>query len=141
MRDDMARFNWDSLQPSDALETWEDVLSLITNSVKRHIPLSKPHSRPKKIWFTSDVITSLKLKRKAWNKYKRNMTNLNYEDYHIARNNATKVQRNAHRHYEKQVADDIKTNTKNFWRYVKSKTQKDRHCYFRKRRWYNSNRQ
>ncbi|KAK6191144.1 hypothetical protein SNE40_002884 [Patella caerulea] len=41
----------------------------------------------------------------------------------MARNNATKVQRNAHRHYEKQVANDIKTNPNNFWRYVKSKTQ------------------
>ncbi|KAK6189771.1 hypothetical protein SNE40_001767 [Patella caerulea] len=67
---------------------------------------------------------AFKKKRKCWYKYRRNQTSGNYEEYRIARNHATSLQRTAHKEFEKSVAADVKDNPKSFWKYVRSKTKK-----------------
>ncbi|KAK6168093.1 hypothetical protein SNE40_021989 [Patella caerulea] len=66
---------------------------------------------------------TFKKKRKCWYKYRRNQTSGNYEEYRIARNHATSLQRTVHKEIEKSVAANVKDNPKSFWKYVRSKTK------------------
>ncbi|MEW8545747.1 MAG: reverse transcriptase family protein [Candidatus Thiodiazotropha sp.] len=47
----------------------------------------------------------------------------NYRMYRIARNNCTNITRTAKRNFEKLIVQDIKTNTKGFWSYVREQTK------------------
>ena len=63
------------------------------------------------------------MKHRAWNKYKRNATPGNWDNYTRARNSATWEVKKAKQMHERSKAMNIKRNPKCFWNMVRDKTQ------------------
>ena len=68
-------------------------------------------------------INAIKNKHCQWLKYKYCKTIDNFEQYRVARNNATNEVRKSKYNYEKDLALKIKDNNKLFWSYVRNKTK------------------
>jgi len=59
-------------------------------------------------------------KKKAWKKYSACRSKQNYQKYAETRNKATKACRDAKLNFERELAKNIKTDNKSFWKYVRS---------------------
>ena len=66
-----------------------------------------------------EVKTKIQEKHKAWNKYKKNKTEDSWNKYTKSRNLASKVIHKSQIIFEEQIASEIQTNPKSFWRYVR----------------------
>jgi hypothetical protein len=121
--DDIDAVNWDeTLLGKDIDEAWDTFERIITFSIDRNIPKSHPRTRNKKKWMTRDAESAIRDKHKAYNKYRKNKSQPNLENYKKAKNQATLVVRAARESFESRLADNIKDNPKEFWAYVKSQT-------------------
>ena len=66
---------------------------------------------------------AIKNKHTKWQKYKHCKSNDNYHKYKQARNLVTHELRRAKYQKEKNIAENIKTDSKQFWSYVRSKSK------------------
>ena len=67
------------------------------------------------------ALTKVRKKHKAWQRYMSTQEGSDYHEYAKAMNQARNETRKALRDYKKDIAKSIKTNPKQFWRYVTSK--------------------
>ena len=77
---------------------------------------------------TKPVLHKLRLKRKAWIKYKIAQTASDYLQLSLqkqlaCRNEVTEATKESKHCFEKKIAKDISNNLKHFWKYVNSKTK------------------
>ena len=89
--------------------------------MNKHIPTSATHTFKDAKWMLNSALYKIKLKRKAWIKYKITQTDSDFVAYTKCRNEATKAVKACKRCYEKGLVDRISTNPKYFWQYVNSK--------------------
>ena len=59
------------------------------------------------------------MKHRAWNKYMRNKTPENWDNYIMARNTATWEVKKAKQMHERNIAMNVKRNPKCFWNMVR----------------------
>ena len=69
------------------------------------------------------MIAARKRKSRLWRKYRENRETADYERYIEHRNHTTRITRKAKQDFEKKLADNIKTDPKSFYSYVKSKSK------------------
>ena len=136
IRADLSSIDWKQLESLSVNDGYNFIVSEINSVVERHIPLKSNHRTVrKKQWVNRECIKMVKNKYKAWKSYIHAKTAENYRKYRAARNRCSNVTRNAKRNFEKHIVNDIKTNTKGFWSYVREQTNsrtkmadlKDRH--------------
>jgi ribonuclease P/MRP protein subunit RPP40 len=72
-------------------------------------------------WVNRAVSKSSRGKSKAWKKYQNQKTRENLDKYKIKLKKSRDAIRTAKRNYEKKLAQDVKTNCKGFYAYVRSK--------------------
>ena len=72
-------------------------------------------------WMSPTALHKIRLKRKAWMKYKITQKDSDFIAYTQHRNDATKAVRACKQCFEKGIVDRISTNSKHFWKYVNSK--------------------
>ena len=72
-------------------------------------------------WMSSSALHKIRLKRKAWMKYKIFQNDSDFVAYTKCRNEATKAVKAYKQCFEKSIIDKISTNPKHFWKYVNSK--------------------
>ena len=94
--------------------------------VHKYIPVASsgdvsryPHAQ----WLNKSVLHKIRLKHKAWNKYKITQCSSDYLAYTKHRNDITEAVRNAKYCFEKDLIHGVSTNPKRFWKYVNSKTK------------------
>jgi len=68
------------------------------------------------------TLKTIKLKHKAWNRYKATKCRVDYISYCKRRNNATTAVKHAKSTYKTNLAKDIQHNPNLFWKYVRSIT-------------------
>ena len=107
----------------DTDKDWEYIRDCIIDSCNKFIPKSKPGTKKRQSWVDKNVITSVRLKRRAWNRFRKNKSDENWHNYTKARNYATWETKQAKRAYEKSIAKNIKANPKCFWNMVREKTK------------------
>ena len=117
--------NWDDIQANKNLqESWRRFSDIIDNEVKKNIPVRKvithKYDTP---WMNRSCLNSIRKKRTKWKKYQYCRSDYNKRNYEKTKSVASTEIKAAKVGYEKQVAEDIKTNTKAFWNYVQSKTK------------------
>ena len=81
-----------------------------------------PNCRERPPWINKDILQLVKQKHKSYRRWKKNKTAVNYQKYCKKRNKATAAIRQAVKHHEKNLTNNLKTDPKSFWKYVKSKT-------------------
>ena len=72
---------------------------------------------------TSETLLHIKRKRHSWNKYLATRRMEDFEEYKRIRNVTNDYVKNTKRNYERSISQKVKTEPKQFWRYVKSKTK------------------
>ena len=89
--------------------------------VPKMTPSGKYKVRPS--WMDKNILEAIKLKHQTYRQWTRNKNNQNYLEYCKKRNVVTAKIRKAVKNYEDALAKDIKTNSRPFWKYIKSKTK------------------
>ena len=129
MSDSLSQVNWeDELADKTCNHAWESFHNIMSTAIKKHIPKfkEKKNSRKSNLWADKTVREAITNKNRAWNTYKRNKTVDNWNSFTTVRNKANKIVLNAKYNFEQRIAMDIKTNPKQFWHYVKSKSKQNR---------------
>ena len=129
MTTSLNQINWQNeLSNKSSNQAWERFHELMALAIKRFIPIFKSKKCTKKssLWVDKSVREAIANKNKAWNTYKKHKNQLNWKSFTTLRNRANKVVLNAKYNFEHKIANDIKTNPKQFWRYVKSKSHSNR---------------
>ena len=115
----------DSFEHCDVEEMWTVFSQKYDECVMKHVPKSRPKKgcKPKPLWMTSETLLHIKRKRHAWNKYLATRRTEDFEQYKRVRNITNEYVKTTKRDYEKNISQKVKTEPKQFWRYVKSKTK------------------
>ena len=87
------------------------------------IPEYKMRSKSKNIYFTNEATRLKNTKNKLWRRYTRMRTSYNHTRYTSVKNQLRRLTRKLRVDFEKDVAKNIKTSPKVFWKYVKSRTK------------------
>ncbi|XP_069134268.1 uncharacterized protein [Argopecten irradians] len=128
IREELTSVNWlNIIQVEDMSTTqaWNVLVETITKLIEDKIPVNKT-SPVRKRWkphLDNEAKQSIRQKRRKWVRYLHCKTESNFKVYQRARNTATRQIRRSHYHYEKKLVQDIKDNSKLFWKYVGEKTR------------------
>ena len=123
--------NWEKLLSeagNDVDKAWDALSNKIKNARDKHIPskmVDINRKTTKRFFVLEDSLVHLtRLKRYQFKVYKKYPTTTNYNLYVQARANVTKYTRKHKRSKEKKIASNIKSNSKEFYQYIRSKTAK-----------------
>ena len=126
MCDDLESLPWtELLGECDFSRSWDTFAEQIEELIEKYIPVSKAVAggTGHNPFVDNSCLGAIKEKKKKWKKYMYCKSDINYERYKAARNNVIYELRTAKYHYEQNLASKIKTDSKLFWKYVKSKTK------------------
>ena len=106
-------------------ETWDNFSQKYHESVEMYVPkyIPKKGCKPKPQWMTANSLNSIKEKRHAWSKYCVTKRRCDFERYKRIRNQTNEAVRTTKRSFEKKIAGKAKTESKHFWKYVRSKVK------------------
>jgi ribonuclease P/MRP protein subunit RPP40 len=127
MRDECKDIDWVRVMHEDSTElAWKGFRDVMENLREKWIPVKRVKNVKCK-WGNRAVVKSRRAKVKAWNKYQCQKTDRNHANYKNKLRKALAVCRTAKRNYEQKLANDVKSNSKSFFAYVRSKQRtKDR---------------
>jgi len=75
------------------------------------------------MWMTRNVLRRVKRKHNLWNKWKESNNEIAYLKYKRQANKASKAVRLAKKEFERQIAKNIKKDSKSFFAYARSKSR------------------
>ena len=109
MRKCLTSTDWDMLMQSKSVnEQWEVIRDRIREVIEKYVPhrrvsnVGRKPSRP--TWMQDRVLSRIKRKKTAFERYKLTKDGLDYLNYTKARNAAKTETRRAVRDYEKEIA-------------------------------------
>ena len=89
MRHYLSQTHWEIDQDQNLSEIWNLFQNKITLVTHKFIPVHKSGTKKRKSWCNSDTTRAIKHKHSAWNKYNKNRTPENWDNYVRARNRTT----------------------------------------------------
>jgi exonuclease III len=123
MREEMAETDWDyEMRDLSANQAWTLFEEKLSASMERNIPKAKPQPRREK-WLTKEAERAVKNKQRCRNRHQKRKTPTSLDEYKRARNQATRICREARADYEREVCLNIKDNPKEFWGFVRNQTE------------------
>ena len=124
MKEDFNQTSWKDVDSANIETFWENFLVTINSAIDKHVPKVKLSKKcKKKPWLNRDSIVAIQKKKSAWKKYIHCKTDTNFQRYAEFRNKATRACRLARKMFETEIACNIKTDSKSFWNYVRSKSK------------------
>ena len=126
MRNQIEKIDWTKIDFDDVNSAWEKIKFEICESMDKNIPkLSiKSEVRHGPMWLTKKALKFVKKKANAFLKYQlssKKHKKKTYLKYVRAREKSKKEIRRAKKKNEKKLAEECKSNPKNFWKYVQEK--------------------
>ena len=108
-------------------EKWISFKNIIEEGINTYIPKIeiklKANQKKYRTPLDQKLLTKIRKKHRLWQRYMETKEGVKYQEYCRIRNQVRKLTRQAKSIYEKQIADEAKTNPKKFWKYTKSKTK------------------
>ena len=124
IRDGLLKINWrEKMVGLDTESCWELFRTQIEKVTDEFVPKSKPRRSDRPKWLTRDIIAMLRQKKKAWRKYKNDMSLRNKEEYEEQAKKVKKTVRRAKTGMEKKLAHSKDDNGRKFRNYIKSRTR------------------
>jgi hypothetical protein len=125
MREELDQVDWEAeLADLGIEEALTFVNNKISGSMETHIPYSNPKKdKRRSIWMNRTAMKKVKRKYHAWKRYLATKDGEDYCRYTKERDELRSITRKLSYDYEKDLAKNIKTNPKAFWKYVNSKTK------------------
>ena len=109
------------LMDKTAIECWNILKYEIESIIDKFVPFRKQRKRCRKKHLSKEAIRKIMLKQTMWRVYRRTRKEEDYAKYKEALNAATTEIRQSKRSYEQKLACNIKTDSKSFYAYVRSK--------------------
>ena len=114
---------FESIPASNSEEMLEEVLRTYEEVVHKTVPVFKPRTKDKKVWFNERCRLAKEERDKKWRNLRRRRTDRTAEEYHRARNIYTEIRREEQANYEKNIVDKYESDPKLFYKYVNGKTK------------------
>ena len=124
MREELSEVDWEStLSNKNTQDSWSIIHNKINGLIEKHVPMKKYRTAGKHPWYNRKLNALRLSKKKLWNKYRKNPSDENWSLYASARNQLTHSIERTKEAYENKIASEVKTNPKQFWKYVSSQTK------------------
>ena len=122
IRKSLALVDWDDkMKNKTATECWNILRGELDNAIDRHVPMKKQGKRSKKKHLSKEAFRKIRYKQNMWRVYKHTGNDKDYDAYKEALNAATNEVRKSKRNFEHKLAQNIKSDSKSFYAYVRSK--------------------
>ena len=104
-----------------ATECWNILRGELDSAIDSFVPMKKQGKRSKKKHLSKEAFRKISHKQNMWRVYKHTGKDQDYVVYKEALNAATNEVRKSKRNFELKLAQDIKSDSKSFYAYVRSK--------------------
>ena len=122
IRKSLARIDWnDKMKNKTATECWNILRGELDSAIDSYVPMKKQGKRSKKKHLSKEAFRKIRHKPNMWRVYKHTGKDTDYEVYKEALNAATNEVRKSNRNFEHKLAQNIKSDSKSFYAYVRSK--------------------
>ena len=111
----------DKMKNKTGAESWNILKSELDSVINRYVPMKKQGKRSKKKHLSKEAFKKIRYKQDMWRVYKHTGKDKDYEVYKEALNAATNEVRKSKRNFEHKLAQNIKSDSKSFYAYVRSK--------------------
>ncbi len=127
MKSELESINWEERFDgcNNVDDIWLDIKTTILHSIEKHVPKRKKNSHTLKhsMRFTENTLSKIRKKHRMWQRFIETKDGQKHIEYCKIRNKVKSLIRKEKRNYEENIAKTAKTNPKNFWQYVNSKTK------------------
>ena len=118
----MAHIDWNGkMRNKTGTESWNILKSELDSAINRCVPMKKQGERSKKKHLSKEGFKNIRHKQDMWRLYKHTGKDKDYEVYKEALNAATNDARKSKRNLEHTFAQNIKSDSKSFYAYVRNK--------------------
>ena len=122
IRKSLALVDWDDkMKNKTATECWNMLRGELDSEIDSHVPMKKQGKRSKKKHLSKEAFRKIRYKQNMWRVYKHTGKDKDYDAYKEALNAATNEVRKSKRNFEHKLAQNIKSDSKSFYAYVRSK--------------------
>ena len=122
IRKSLALIDWnDKMKNKTATECWNILRGELDSAIDSYVPMKKQGKRSKKKHLSKEAFRKIRHKQNMWRVYKHTGKDKDYEAYKEALNAATNEVRKSKRNFEHKLAQNIKSYSKSFYAYVRSK--------------------
>ena len=122
IRKSLALIDWnDKMNNKTATECWNMLRGELDSAIERYVPMKKQGKRSKKKHLSKEAFRKIRYKQNMWRVYKHTGTDNDYDAYKEALNAATNEVRKSKRNFEHKLAENIKSDSKSFYTFVRSK--------------------
>ena len=111
----------DKMKNNTATECWNILRGELDSAIDSYVPMKKQGKRSKKKHLSKEAFRKIRHKQNMWRVYKHTGKDTDYEVYKEALNAATNEVRKSKRNFEHKLAQNIKSDSKSFYAYVRSK--------------------
>jgi len=123
MKEILQNVDWDSSFSSLNVDnSWKCFKRIYQDAIDRCVPTYRPKIK-KNLWTNSDSLQLQRRKDKLWKKYRATCCSSDLINYKEVNNQLRRLTRNLRRNYEKNLAMNIGTKPKAFWKYVNSRVK------------------
>ena len=122
IRKRLTLIDWNGkMKNKTAAECWNIVRGELDNAIDSYVPMKKQGKRSKKKHLSKEAFRKIRYKQNMWRVYKHTGKDTDYDAYKEALNAATNEVRKSKRNFEHKLAQNIKSDSKSFYAYVRSK--------------------
>ena len=93
----------------------------LDNAIDSYVPMKKQGKRSKKKHVSKEAFRNIRYKQNMWRVYKHTGKDTDYDAYKYAQNAATNEVRKSKRNVEHKLAQHLKSDSKSFYAYIRSK--------------------
>jgi hypothetical protein len=124
VNEDLQQVQWsDEFENLDANDMWVVFRDKLFSILNKFTPMRRRKNRKRPAWMTRAASRAQKYKCKMWKRYRQDKCYNNLIEYKKALNFATSVFKQAKKDFEVKLAGKIKTDSKSFYSYVRSKSK------------------
>lgn len=117
--------DWKSkFERKDTHQCWEEFKTLLQDSIVHNVPMKKRRVKSeKKVWMTREIVRQIRKKKHLYRKYRLTREPQTFNRYKEVEAHVKQLIRDSVYHFEQRLGENIKQDSKSFYKYVKSKQQ------------------
>ena len=122
---DSLNIDWkQKLEGKDTFSSWNEFKTLLNNSININVPMKKRRTKTnKKIWITREIVRQIRKKKHLYRNYRLTREPQTYNRYKEVEAHVKQLIKDSVQRFEQKLGDNIKHDSKSFYKYVKSKQQ------------------
>ena len=112
---------WERMNEMNLADSYSFFSANLNRLISACVPKQVAQKKKKNLYMTREALSLKKKKKRLWKKYARTKNIVDHGRFARVRDKLRALTRSLRRDYEKQLAEEVKTNPKAFWRYANSR--------------------